>query len=132
MTASLTSALPYLGVATVPEPYVHLVRAGRQHGETAGDGGRRPLHRLALLPAHEHAAVVVPASQVRALDGENLSSCARGIERKKENEETMSSCHSSAEIMSTCPPVSAAATPSVLFAVWEDIILSQAQIVRVS
>lgn len=72
------ASIPRPGVAIVSKLHFHLVRARRQRGETTGDPRLRPLHRRTLPPAHKHNAVIVSASQVRALDGENLVSYTKG------------------------------------------------------
>lgn len=72
-----SAAVPGPRVAAVPNLHVHLVEAGRQHGEEAGDVRRRPLHRHALLSSHEHATAVALAPEVRTQDGENPTSCTR-------------------------------------------------------
>lgn len=82
VTVAPCENVPCLGVAIVSNLYIHLVRAGRQHGETTGDTRRRPLHSHALLPAYQHDAVIVLASQVGALDGENFTSYTKEIKEK--------------------------------------------------
>lgn len=70
---SFTVTVPCQWVAIVSNLNIHLVHARRQHGETTGDVRRRPLHGHTLLPAYQHDAVIVLASQVGALDGENFT-----------------------------------------------------------
>lgn len=79
---SCTVTVPCLGVAIISNLYVHLVQAGRQHREKAGDVCRRPVHGDALLSAYEHGAVVVLASKVWTLDAKNAVSYRRRPKRQ--------------------------------------------------
>lgn len=153
MKMSFTAAVPCLGVAIVSNLHIHLVQARRQHREKTGDARRRPLYSYTLLPADEHDTVIVLASQVRTLDGENSMSYTKGDKKGnvKRSFPQRSLSHSSAKIISTCRLVNSSLFPkpplivlqknrygcsvdaSVLFTIitWDDTLVSPAQILKV-
>lgn len=96
------AAAPCLGVAIVSNLYIHLVQARRQHREETGDVCRCPMRGDTLLPANEHDTVIVLASQVRTLDGENSMSYTKGDKNVNRSFPWRSLCHLSAKIISTC------------------------------
>lgn len=77
LSVSLTDAVPRLGVAIVPNLYVHLMHARWQHREKTGDVCFRPKHSDTFPPSYKHDAVIVLLPEVQTLDGENSVACTK-------------------------------------------------------
>lgn len=63
-----------LWVAIVSNLYIHSVQTRWEHGENTRDVCCCPLHGDTFLVAHKHNTVVVWASEVQTLDGEDFVS----------------------------------------------------------